>query len=148
MEFRRVLTLLAVMLLVCCSYAQWTPPFGVPAYHNLPPSNKEALPKLFSANNLTGDDRAHDFQIAAYKAAASIPKVLYQLPCYCYCDRREGHSSLHSCFRTSHAAGCKECVKEALYAKMMTERHASPAQIRAGLQRGEFRNIQLLDNDK
>jgi hypothetical protein len=141
----RIASLGLMGIVVVAAYAQWTPPFGVPAFHAHAPTQAESLPKLFSYTKLTGEDRAHSYQVEAFKKAALIPGVLYQLPCYCYCDRREGHASVHSCFETSHAAGCKECMKEALYAYAMTMKHATPAQIRAGLKRGEFRNVELID---
>jgi hypothetical protein len=120
--------------------AQWTPPFGIPAYHKEPP--KEQLPPLVSYKQLE-KEQMKDYQIRAYKAADAHPEDLYQIPCYCYCDRRHGHTSLHSCFETEHAAGCKECMKEAIYTEQMLRQHKNLDEIRAGLQRGEFREVQL-----
>lgn len=40
----------------------------------------------------------------AYRAAARIPEVLAQQPCYCWCDKI-GHGSLVDCFATEHGAG-------------------------------------------
>jgi hypothetical protein len=40
----------------------------------------------------------------AYSAAARIPQVLAQQPCYCFCDKM-GHGSLLDCFATDHGAG-------------------------------------------
>lgn len=40
----------------------------------------------------------------AYQAAARIPEVLAQQPCYCWCERM-GHGSLVDCFATTHGAG-------------------------------------------
>src|SRR3972149_2053870 len=52
---------------------------------------------------------------SAYVVAQNRPKLLAQLPCFCYCDRF-GHRSLHDCFVTSHAVTCDVCLKEALEA--------------------------------
>ena len=40
----------------------------------------------------------------AYRIADTIPTVLAQLPCYCWCDQF-GHSSLLDCFVSDHGAG-------------------------------------------
>ncbi len=40
----------------------------------------------------------------AYRAAALIPEVVAQQPCYCFCDRY-GHRSLLDCYASNHAAG-------------------------------------------
>lgn len=40
----------------------------------------------------------------AYTVAARIKKTLYQQPCYCHCDRSQGHGSLLDCFASKHGA--------------------------------------------
>lgn len=40
----------------------------------------------------------------AYRAAAEIPEVAAQQPCYCFCDTY-GHKSLLDCYASDHAAG-------------------------------------------
>ena len=44
-----------------------------------------------------GEAYAMKYQQVAYDVAQKIPGVLYQMPCYCYCDRI-GHNSLRTCF--------------------------------------------------
>jgi len=51
----------------------------------------------------------------AYAAAAKIKKALYQQPCYCHCDRSQGHKSLLDCFASKHGAGCGTCIYEDFY---------------------------------
>jgi hypothetical protein len=82
-------------------------------------------------------------QARAYELAEKIPNVLYQQPCYCHCDRSVGHTSLHSCFESTHAAHCDACMKEAFYAYQMTKQKKTPAQIREGIIRGEWEKIDL-----
>src|SRR6267378_656949 len=41
----------------------------------------------------------------AYALAARIKKTLYQQPCYCHCDRSQGHGSLLDCFASKHGSG-------------------------------------------
>jgi hypothetical protein len=52
----------------------------------------------------------------AYQVALEIPQTLAQLPCYCHCDRGQGHKSLHSCFIDEHGANCGICMNEAFMA--------------------------------
>lgn len=40
----------------------------------------------------------------AYRAAAEIPGIVAQQPCYCYCDKF-GHRSLLDCYASDHGAG-------------------------------------------
>ncbi len=54
-----------------------------------------------------------------------------------------GHNSLHSCFEGLHGAECATCMEEGVYAYRETMRGQSPAQIRAGIERGEFQRIDL-----
>src|SRR5207248_4635089 len=75
--------------------------------------------------------------------AAKIPKVLYQQPCYCYCDRALGHKSLHSCYEGQHAAVCSACLKELYYSYVMTKQKKTPEQIRQGIVAGEWQSIDL-----
>lgn len=57
------------------------------------------LPKILPASNFSIPIVAR-----AYAAAARIPEVLAQQPCYCWCDKM-GHGSLVDCFATDHGAG-------------------------------------------
>ena len=113
----------------------------VPAYNAAPPSHP--LPPVLGGNQLSGPNFAHPYQVTVYKMAARIPAVLHQEPCYCHCDRAMGHNSLHSCFEGTHGAECSTCMKEAAYAYRETKRGRTPAQIRAGIERGEFMTIDL-----
>jgi hypothetical protein len=77
----------------------------------------------------------------AYALAAKIKKVLYQEPCYCHCDRSQGHGSLLDCFTSTHGSQCNICMGEALYSYEQTRKGKTPAQIRAGIQSGEWQSI-------
>ena len=74
----------------------------------------------FLAHSSTGPMFQYPWQKAVYVDAAKIPTVLYQLPCYCRCDRNMGHTSLHSCFEGLHGAECSTCAKEGYYAYQMS----------------------------
>ena len=139
---KRVLGCLAVGLVAVAGSAQFSDPAkDIPAYHAGPPT--QAMPPLLHGAQLTGPNFANAYQVAVYKLAARVQPVLYQEPCFCHCDRAMGHQSLHSCFEGTHGAECSTCMQEAVYAYRETQRGQSPAQIRAGIERGEFQRVEL-----
>ncbi|MHB8736314.1 MAG: CYCXC family (seleno)protein [Terriglobales bacterium] len=107
-----------------------------PAYHAEPPRTK--LGPILSAGQFS-DPRIK----AVYAMAAKVPKVLYQEPCYCYCDKGFGHHSLHDCFAGTHGSECGICLEEGAYTYQQTKLGKTPGQIRAGIERGEYRSIDL-----
>jgi Protein of unknown function with PCYCGC motif len=106
----------------------------VPAFHPQPP--KDALP-------LTMDPKSFSQPIVvnAYAVAARVKRVLYQEPCYCHCDRSQGHGSLLDCFVSKHGSGCDICIDEDLYAYEQTCKGKTPAQIREGIIKGEWQSV-------
>ena len=141
---KRVLGTLALGLLTLAASAQWTNPSAdVPAYNAVAPSAKQTLPPIMSGNQLTGPYFQHSYQVVAYKMAAKVSNVLYQQPCYCRCDREMGHNSLHSCFEGTHGAACSTCMKEGVYSYQQTKLGKTPTQIRAGIERGEWQQVDL-----
>lgn len=115
---------------------------GVPAYHPAPPPKGAKLPPIVPGVMRTGEAYAAKYQQVGYDVAQKIPNVLYQLPCYCYCDRI-GHKSLRTCFESDHAAHCGTCLQEAYYAYFMTRQGKTPKQIREGVEQGQFKTIDL-----
>jgi len=77
----------------------------------------------------------------AYAVAARIRKALYQQPCYCHCDRSQGHKSLLDCFASKHGAGCGTCIYEDFYTFEQSGKGKSAAQIRAGIIKGEWKSV-------
>ena len=144
--FKRGLMLIFVFALVFLVSAPWAASEQdadrVPAFNAAPPAKGEALPPILAKDQLWGDNAEYLFQTRAYQLAAKIPNVIYQQPCYCYCDRM-GHKSLHSCFEKSHGAQCSTCMKELYYSYQMTQRHKTAAQIRKGIIAGEWKQIDL-----
>lgn len=125
-------------------HAQFNNPAqDVPAYHAEAPAEGQRLPPILAGKQLTGQFFREKWQVAVYKEAAQIPGVLYQLPCYCRCDRALGHTSLHSCFEGTHAAICSTCAMEGAYAYKMTKMGKTPAEIRAGIEHGDYQSIDL-----
>jgi hypothetical protein len=109
---------------------------GIPSYHAYslkPPYPATLDPKKFpDALNRN-----------VYGLAAKIKPVLYQQPCYCYCDRHAGHKSLLDCFGSTHGAECDICQKEAVLSYQLTQKGKTPAQIRAAIIRGDWRAVNL-----
>ena len=108
----------------------------VPAYHaqapqGAPPATMtpELFPDLVVQN--------------AYAIAAKIKKTLYQQPCYCHCDRSQGHGSLLDCFASKHGAGCNICIYEDFYSYEQSRKGKTAAQIRAGIIKGDWQSLDL-----
>lgn len=114
----------------------------VPAYHQNAPAKGEKLPPILGKEQLWGSNDQYPFQSRSYQVAAKIQPLLYQMPCYCYCDRM-GHKSLHSCFEGTHGAECSTCMKEVFYTYQMSKQHKTAAQIRKGIIAGEWKQIDL-----
>jgi hypothetical protein len=139
---RRLLGCAVLGVVAVVASAQWSNPAeDIPSYNAAPPTRP--LPSVMSGSQLTGPYFSHSYQVTAYKMAAKIPGVLHQEPCYCRCDREMGHNSLHSCFEGTHGAACSTCMKEAVYSYQQTKLGRTPQQIRGGIERGEWMNVDL-----
>jgi hypothetical protein len=139
-----LLSVLVLAFAVCMTHAQSNnSQADVPAYHPAPPAKGTKLPPVMTQAQLTQAGLTQPAQRASYKAAARIPAILYQLPCYCHCDRHAGHTSLHSCFEGTHGANCGTCMAEALYAYQASRKGWSVSRIRNGIIRGEFQQVDL-----
>jgi hypothetical protein len=79
----------------------------------------------------------------AYTAAARVKKILYQQPCYCHCDRSQGHGSLLDCFASKHAAVCDICILEGLYSYEQSRKSKTAAQIREGIEQGDWQHVDV-----
>ncbi|MGC1484491.1 MAG: CYCXC family (seleno)protein [Candidatus Acidiferrum sp.] len=108
----------------------------IPAYHTSAPEG--SLPATLSPSLFT-DPIAQN----AYRLAANIKRILYQQPCYCHCDRSQGHGSLLDCYTGKHAAECGTCVRENFYSYEQTRKGKSAAQIREGIERGDWQHVDM-----
>jgi hypothetical protein len=144
--FKRALMLGFVLLVTLAVSAPWAiseqDETRVPAFHQGPAPAGAKLAPILGKEQLWGDNSQYPFQSRSYELAAKIPGVLYQQPCYCYCDRM-GHKSLHSCFESTHGAQCSTCMKEVFYSYQMTKRHKTAIEIRKGIIAGEWKQIDL-----
>src|SRR5689334_7495974 len=117
------------LLLINQSSFGWRQEKGrVPAHYKDLKDVKE-IPKTLSP------DKFEDAETkAAYKVAQENPKLLLQLPCYCFCDDGMNHKSLLSCYEDEHAAHCDICRREAIDAnQLQKEKNLTPAEIREKL---------------
>ena len=149
-NMKKLLSCCALALVVLAASAQWSTPNqaqDLPAYNALPPTHP--MPAIMAGDQLTGMYFQQQYKVTAYKMAAKIPAVLAQQPCYCRCDREMNHNSLHSCFEKPpagiepHGAVCSTCMKEAVYSYQQTKKGKTAAQIRAGIEHGEWMNVDL-----
>jgi len=106
----------------------------LPAHHTQAPA--DALPETMDPARCENPVVKN-----AYALAAKVKKVLYQEPCYCHCDRSQGHGSLLDCFTSAHGSMCNICIGEAFYSYEQTRKGKAPAQIRAGIQSGEWQKV-------
>jgi hypothetical protein len=133
-----VLALALVLIAIPERAASRMPQLGgsepVPAFHTEVP--KGPLPA-------TLDPAQFDNALVqnAYTLAGKAKRVLYQQPCYCHCDRSQGHGSLLDCFAGKHAAECGVCIKEGLYSYEQTKKGKTAAQIRDGIEKGEWQQV-------
>jgi hypothetical protein len=142
---RRSLTLAFLFLITLSVSAQWAvsqEETGVPAYNAAPPPKGTKLPAILMKDQLWGADAQYPYQTHAYELASKIPSVLHQQPCYCYCDRM-GHNSLHTCFESTHGAQCATCLKEVYYSYQQHQKGKTASQIRAGIIKGQWKQIDL-----
>ncbi len=143
---KRGILLAFVVFVTLTMSAQWSfqdeGAGGVPAYNAAPPKAGTKLPPILGKEQLWGENAQYPFQARAYELAAKIPAVLHQQPCYCYCDRM-GHNSLHSCFENTHGAQCSTCMKEVFYSYSEHKKGKTAKQIRAGIIRGEWKQVDL-----
>ena len=113
----------------------------VPAFNSQAPKAGDLMP-ILPTDQRVGENFRFPYQVHAYELASKIPVVISQMPCYCYCERI-GHGSLHTCFESNHGAHCGICMKEVYYAYQQTKLKKTPAQIRDGIIKGDWKSVDL-----
>jgi hypothetical protein len=109
---------------------------AVPAFHAKAPQGD--LPDTLSPTSFTNVVVQN-----TYTLAARVKKLLYQQPCYCHCDRSKGHGSLLDCFASTHGSECGVCLSEALYTYEQSRKGKTAAQIRQGIEHGEWKRVDI-----
>jgi hypothetical protein len=141
---KHFLGMLTVLLAAGMTHAQFVNQAAeVPAFHPAPAKAGTTLPPILTQKQLADQGLIAPGQVAAYKAAAKAGSVLYQMPCYCYCDRNHGHASLRSCFESTHGANCSTCMQESLYSYRQSRKGWSAKMIRDGIMRGDYKLLDL-----
>lgn len=144
---KRIATVLLLSLVTISTSAQFSghdhKAEGVPAYNAAPPPKNAKLSPIWTGAQLAAAKFTHPAQVKSYQEAARYAAVLHQLPCYCHCDRNQGHASLRTCFETDHGANCGTCMQEALLAAELTRKGKTVKQIREAVIRGEHQQIDL-----
>ncbi len=121
--------------------ARWVGPTETtPAYFRVAPGSGAPI---LSGEQLEGPYFTHQYQVLAYVMAAKVEKVLYAQPCYCRCDLALHHKSLHSCFEGTHGAVCATCMRQAIYAYQQTQLGKTPTQIRAAIEHGDWKDVDV-----
>jgi len=115
-------------------------PADVPAYHAARPH--DPLPETLDPKQFPDAETQN-----IYALAAKEKTVLYQLPCYCRCDKEVGHKSLLDCYVDTHAAHCILCKKEAVFAYTETQAGKTAAQIRKEIMDGKWKDVDLSQYD-
>lgn len=100
------------------------------SYHAEPPT--DPLPPTLDPKQFA-DKKA----FVAYSLAAQVKKLLYQEPCYCTCDKQEGHKSLLDCYMFRHGAACLICQKEVIITYEKSKLGKSAAEIRRDMEQGD-----------
>ncbi len=110
----------------------------VPAYHAEAP--KGPLPQTIDPKEFPDALNQNIYTLAT---DAKLKRILYQQPCYCGCDRTNGHKSLLDCYVDHHASVCGTCRREAVYAYEQSRKGKTAAQIRQGIIDGEWKDVDL-----
>ena len=141
---KHFLGMLALLLAAGMTHAQFlNQESAVPAFHPTRPAPGAKLPPILTEKDLAASGMIAPAQTAAYKAAALSSSVVYQMPCYCFCDRNHGHASLRSCFESTHGASCSTCMQEALYSYRQSKKGWSAKMVRDGIMHGDYKLIDL-----
>jgi asparagine synthase (glutamine-hydrolysing) len=107
------------------------------AYHDYAPDR--GLPETLDPTEFNANHAA----FVAYTLAARIPKILYQVPCYCGCDRHQGHQSLLDCFVGRHGVFCRLCQQEAIFTFEQNRRGRTAPHIRDAIASGKVSQLNL-----
>jgi Protein of unknown function with PCYCGC motif len=106
-------------------------------FHEAPSTGR--LPPVLGASQFEDNPAAY----VAYSLASRIPQTLYQVPCYCGCDRNHGHESLLDCFTGQHGTHCRICQKEAVFCFLEENKGKTPAEIREAMGKGQVSDFDL-----
>lgn len=110
---------------------QDTKPRPVRPYHKGPPMGP--LPATLDPAQFKEKRAA----FVGYSIAAKIRELLYQEPCYCECNKMEGHESLLDCYTSKHGEYCHTCQSEVFFIYEQSKLGKTAAEIREALEKGD-----------
>ena len=140
---KHFLCVAAIVLAAAMTHAQFAGQTQTPAFHSAGPAKGTELPPILTLAQLADAGLTAPAQKESYKAAVKVSAALYQMPCFCYCDRGHGHTSLRSCFESAHGANCSTCMQEALYTYQQSKKGWSTQMIRDSIIKGDFKMLDL-----
>jgi uncharacterized protein with PCYCGC motif len=106
------------------------------SYHGEPPTGP--LPATLDAKQFASKEA-----FVAYSLAGQVKELLYQEPCYCTCDKQEGHKSLLDCYVFRHGAGCLICQKEVIITYEKSKLGWTAVEIRRAIEQGDVWQFDL-----
>lgn len=110
----------------------------VPAYHATAPTGD--LPATIDPMTFPDALNQNVYKLAS---DSKLKKVLYQQPCYCGCDKNNGHASLLDCYVDHHASVCDVCRKEGVYSYLESKKGKTAAEIRQEIMDGKWKEVDL-----
>ncbi|MBV8207232.1 MAG: hypothetical protein JO041_10600 [Acidobacteria bacterium] len=143
MKTSKILVTSIVVLTAVLASAAWQKDQDVPRFHSSAPAKGEKLAPILTPEQIKAQGFMLPQQVKAYELAAKVPSTLYQLPCYCHCDRSAGHQSLRSCFESTHGARCSTCMQEAIFAYQQHKAGKTAREIREAIERGDYEKVDL-----
>jgi len=100
------------------------------------------LPPLLTKADLWGADAQNAYQTHAYELAAKIQRCCTSSPAMLL--RPHGATTAAQLLlRTAHGAQCATCLKELYYSYQQHQKGKTAAQIRAGIIKGDWKQIDL-----
>jgi len=110
-------------------------PQGPHAYHKDPPTGP--LPPTLDPAKFVDNKAA----FVTYYIASKIRELLYQEPCFCYCDKEEGHKSLLDCYTGDHGVNCHVCQRGVIFAYEQSKVGKTAAEIREAMEKGSLAEL-------
>jgi len=115
-------------------------------YHKHPP--KGPLPATIDPAQFKDKLKDKLQAYVAYSIAARIEEVLYQEPCFCPCNKTDGHKSLLDCYTSRHGEFCEACQFQAFFCFEEHKLGKSPKQIRKAMVQGKWGKWGSMDREQ
>ena len=114
----------------------------VPAYNTAPPKPGEVMP-ILPPDQRVGELFKNPYQVRAYAAGGQDSRRASISSRAIATANASGTRACTPAIESDHGAHCGICMKEVFYAYEQTKLGKTPAQIRAGIIKGEWKSIDL-----